>query len=209
MDGDIAKQQRELGAGYNISFGVAVPHLLQISQGLPRSRELAEIMWKKEVREMKLLALLIYPTEELTKEMALHLIEEAPTQEVAEQLVMRQLRHTPFLRELTLHLFLQKPSSQASVVTTRYLLLGHAARQGSLNPEELRALQPILLQDLQSSNLLLLSTINNTLIRLAEIPGLHDTMRNIATIAYEVTDEGLPGKHIAEQLMHYLLNNDN
>lgn len=218
MDGDIAKQQREMGAGYRMSFGVALPHLQQIAKSLPQDSDLAQVMWQKEVREMKLLALMIYPTEKLTKEVALQWIAETKTQEVAEQLVMRQLRHAPFLLQLLEYLFLKMPArtkaeregaeeAQPSpyALMIRYLLLGHAALQQKLPPEGLKQIEPTLLEDLASQDLLLLSTINNTLIRLAQVPELQASMRRLVTIAYEVTEEGLPGKRLAEHLMGELL----
>lgn len=87
MSGDVSKSMRNKGLQYGINFGVSLPDLREIAAEQPRDRSLADLMWTKEVREMRLLSLMIRPREELTRKDLLSLAGECRTIEEAEQFV--------------------------------------------------------------------------------------------------------------------------
>ena len=87
MSGDVSKSMRDKGLQYGINFGVSLPDLREIAAEQPRDRSLADLMWTKEVREMRLLSLMIRPREELTRKDLLTLAGECRTIEEAEQFV--------------------------------------------------------------------------------------------------------------------------
>ena len=87
MSGDVSKSMRDKGLQYGINFGVSLPDLREIAAEQPRDRSLADLMWTKEVREMRLLSLMIRPREELTRKDLLSLAGECRTIEEAEQFV--------------------------------------------------------------------------------------------------------------------------
>lgn len=87
MSGDVSKSMRDKGLQYGINFGVSLPDLREIAAEQPRDRSLADLMWTKEVREMRLLSLMIRPREELTRKDLLTLARECRTIEEAEQFV--------------------------------------------------------------------------------------------------------------------------
>ena len=87
MSGDVSKSMRDKGLQYGINFGVSLPDLREIAAEQPRDRSLTDLMWTKEVREMRLLSLMIRPREALTRKDLLTLAGECRTIEEAEQFV--------------------------------------------------------------------------------------------------------------------------
>ena len=57
---------RRTGMNYNIIFGVSIPHLKEIAAKFPQSTELANELWKENIRESRLLAIFLLPEEGYT-----------------------------------------------------------------------------------------------------------------------------------------------
>lgn len=205
MDGEISMQQRQLGLEYGINYGVSLMHLKDIASGLPRDCSLADLMWQKDVREMKILSIFIYPTEELSHEKAITLCKECSTREMAEQLVIRQLRFVDAPSQLLLRIFeLNLPEEHpASVVP--YLLLVQLAHSDEISIELINKLLPQIGQDLQKNDLSFLTALNNALTRLAEVPKLRPALMHIATTALLSLPSETRGHTIAGNLKEYLL----
>lgn len=95
-NGIVADTMRKGGLGYKMVFGLNLPQIVEIASSLEPSRELAEEMWAdSRTRESMLLAPMIYPRAELTRERAAEMLGECPTTEVADILCHRLLRHLP------------------------------------------------------------------------------------------------------------------
>lgn len=95
MNGVIAASLRDKGLKYKLIFGVPLPELRQLAKEHMQSVELAEAMWRDDVRELKLLATMLFPPERFTKEKAAQWVVETPDQEVAEQLSAALLSLSP------------------------------------------------------------------------------------------------------------------
>lgn len=85
MNGVISTSMRQKGMNYRLIFGVPFPEIKRIAATHEPDAELARAMWKEDVREMKILATLLFPTGSMTQEEALAWMREIPYPEIAEQ----------------------------------------------------------------------------------------------------------------------------
>lgn len=128
MSGDVSKSMRDKGLQYGINFGVSLPDLREIAAEQPRDRSLADLMWTKEVREMRLLSLMIRPREELTRKDLLSLAGECRTIEEAEQFVTLLLIGSGEEERVATEVAKQSPEAVLPwVVLTRLAVAGSAS----------------------------------------------------------------------------------
>lgn len=186
MDGETSSHQRNLGLEYKINFGVNILRLKAIAETLPNDQELADLMWSKDVREMKLLSLFLRQPSTLTTTEALKLTSEVPTLEVAEQLVFRLLRFVPFAPSLLSTLFEQRYAPNTPPAVVPYLLLNHLTNDERLTPELFDRLSPMIIEDFSECSKYLPTIIYNALQRIVyNRPDL-----NVRTICEEVCSKG-------------------
>lgn len=84
MNGVVAASMREKGVVYKLNFGVPVPELRQIAASYEKDAALAATLWKKDIREFKILAILLQPAEELSVAEARRWVKAIPYPEIAE-----------------------------------------------------------------------------------------------------------------------------
>jgi len=70
MNGVASRAIRESGMGYRLSYGVELPRLREIAAQFTPDRRLAQELWQENVRECKMLAVMLYPLEEFDADMA-------------------------------------------------------------------------------------------------------------------------------------------
>lgn len=85
MNGVISTSMRQKGMNYKLIFGVPIPEIKHIAAAHEPDAELARALWKEDVREMKILATLLFPAGRMTQEEALAWMREIPYPEIAEQ----------------------------------------------------------------------------------------------------------------------------
>lgn len=85
MNGVISTSMRQKGMNYKLIFGVPIPEIKHIAAAHKPDAELARALWKEDVREMKILATLLFPAGSMTQEEALAWMREIPYPEIAEQ----------------------------------------------------------------------------------------------------------------------------
>jgi|SRR5690554_486527 3-methyladenine DNA glycosylase AlkD len=100
MNGAVSASMRDKGISYKMNFGVGIPRIKQISEKYKQDKDLADTLWSEDVRELKILATLLYPVEQFSKEMALRWISEINDQELREQLCKNLLQKLTFADEL-------------------------------------------------------------------------------------------------------------
>lgn len=100
MNGAVSSSMRDKGINYRMNFGVGIPIINQISEKYEQDKELAETLWSDDVRELKILATLLYPIEEFSKELAMSWIVEIKDQELREQLCKNLLQNLTYANEL-------------------------------------------------------------------------------------------------------------
>lgn len=100
MNGAVSTSMRDKGISYKMNFGVGIPRIKQISEKYKQDKDLADTLWSEDVRELKILATLLYPVEQFSKEKALRWISEINDQELREQLCKNLLQKLTFADEL-------------------------------------------------------------------------------------------------------------
>ena len=100
MNGAVSTSMRDKGVDYRMNFGVGIPRINEISEKYKQDKDLAETLWNDDVRELKILATLLYPIEQFSKELAMGWIAEVKDQELREQLCKNLLQNLPYADEL-------------------------------------------------------------------------------------------------------------
>ena len=88
MNGIVSTSMREKGMGYRINFGLTLP--------LIPNAELAQYLWKEQIRESKMLATWLYPANEMNPDKAQQWAEEIPYPEIADICCMNLFIKLPF-----------------------------------------------------------------------------------------------------------------
>ena len=112
MDGQVAQSMRQKGVDYHFNWGATLPRLREmadeikaqpIPNGFDNSTEwiysLAIALWKENIRECKILATMLMPSDKLLPEVADIWMEQTETVEIAEQLAFNLMQHVPYAAE--------------------------------------------------------------------------------------------------------------
>lgn len=86
MNGICAENIDNSGLKYQRNFGVSVARLKEIAQNHSKNHELAQRLWFMSIRETKILATLLYPTERFSIDDMNEWIESADSAELIEML---------------------------------------------------------------------------------------------------------------------------
>ena len=70
MNGVASASMREKGLNYKLNFGVELPRLKSIASTYTKDHELAQALWKENIRECKIWAGLVQPVETFFPEIA-------------------------------------------------------------------------------------------------------------------------------------------
>lgn len=197
MDGETSTNQRKMGLDYEVNFGVNLLRLQELAKSLPKE-ELADLMWHKKVREMKLLSLMIRSVDTLTMDQALTLADEVETLEVAEQLVFRLFRRAPFAAELLSTLFERKYDRHTPSATLPYLLLNHLAGEEGVTATLIEQATPQIVADFVAPDFYSSSVIYHALVKVASLrPDI-----DLTPLCNELLSKGEgTSKELAQQLV--------
>ena len=99
MNGTAAASLREKGLHYRLIFGVEWPQLMRLSAEIGKDHDLAQALWKEDIRECRLLAGLIQPVETFSLELADVWIETMHYPEEAQSTVLSLFQHLPHVSE--------------------------------------------------------------------------------------------------------------
>lgn len=94
MNGVVSTLQRRQGLDYKINFGVELPRLKGIANAHAKNRELATALWQDDIRECKMLAIMLMP-EDGYADVAEKWISETKFTEIADILAMNLLSRLP------------------------------------------------------------------------------------------------------------------
>lgn len=120
MNGILSASMREKGLDYKLNFGLTIAQIRDISKNYHPDTSLAETLWKESVRELKVLATMLYPIQEFTEETAGRWVIEIPNQEIREQICLNLFQHLYFATGLVKE-WAQK--NNTDIRTTAYWLL--------------------------------------------------------------------------------------
>lgn len=91
---------REKGMEYKLNFGIEYPRIKEIAAGYEPDHELAQALWKENIRECKILAGLLQPADTFYPEIADIWIEGMDYPELAEYTVMNLFQRLPYASEV-------------------------------------------------------------------------------------------------------------
>lgn len=96
MNGAVSKSMRESGLNYKINFGVELPRLRELAASYGKNHDLAQALWKEDIRESKIMASLLQPIETFYPEIADIWVGDIRTLEIAEQTTMNLFQHLSY-----------------------------------------------------------------------------------------------------------------
>lgn len=99
MNGVASQSMREKGLAYKLNFGIEVPRLKEIAARYEKNHEVAQALWKENIRECKILAGMLQPAETFYPDIADIWVEEMHNPEIAELTCMNLFRRLPYASE--------------------------------------------------------------------------------------------------------------
>lgn len=99
MNGVASQSMREKGAEYHVNWGASFPMLKDMASGIGNDYELAQALWKENVRECKILATLVMPADKMTPENVDEWVEQTVSQEIVVMAAFNLYQHLPFVVE--------------------------------------------------------------------------------------------------------------
>ena len=96
MNGVVSQSMREKGLDYKLNFGIELPRLKEIAAKFEKNHEVAQALWKENIRECKILAGMLQPVETFYPEIADIWVEDIQYPEIAELTCMNLFRHLPY-----------------------------------------------------------------------------------------------------------------
>ena len=96
MNGVVAQSMREKGLQYKLNFGVELPRIKSIAAGYEKDHQLAQALWKEDIRECKILAGMLQPVESFYTEIADIWVEDIRNMEIAELTCMNLFQNLPY-----------------------------------------------------------------------------------------------------------------
>lgn len=100
MNGMVSQSMREKGMEYKLNFGIEYPRIKEIAAGYEPDHELAQALWKENIRECKILTGLLQPADTFYPEIADIWIEGMDYPELAEYTVMNLFQRLPYASEV-------------------------------------------------------------------------------------------------------------
>ena len=95
MNGVAAQSMRDKGLCYKVIWGIPVTRIQTMASEHEPDCELATLLWQSDVRECKLLAMMLMPTDGCDEAMALSWVGACNNTEMAEQIVFSLLQRLP------------------------------------------------------------------------------------------------------------------
>ncbi|CEA16699.1 hypothetical protein ING2E5B_1967 [Fermentimonas caenicola] len=162
MNGVVSTSMRNKGVNYRMIFGVEIPVINRIAQKYQSDAILAERLWEEDVREMKIMATLLYPVDQFRKNKALEWISVIKDQELREQICKNILQRLPYADELVVTTI---NSKEDNIVTTGLWLFSRLCITGSdlVNKIDSEILINSAIENLGSESMLLRQSALNAL----------------------------------------------
>ena len=104
MDGVISQNMRLMGAQYHINWGISLMHLQDLAKDYTPDMHVALDLWKDNVRESKIMALLLMPADDFTQDIAEIWADTLGTQEIAEMAAMLLFANVSYAPQMAFRL---------------------------------------------------------------------------------------------------------
>ena len=100
MNGMVSQSMRDRGLEYKLNFGIEYPRIKELAAQYEPNHDLAQALWKENIRECKIMAGLLQPVDTFYKEIAEIWIEDMRYPELAEYTVMNLFQNLPYASEV-------------------------------------------------------------------------------------------------------------
>jgi len=128
MNGILSARMREAGMPFKLIFGVELPRLQSIAAEFAQDADLAQNLWNQNIRETKLLAIMLMPIDAFSEELSKIWAETLATAEEAQVLAKFLLSKTNHAKQTSIA-WLEEGKSLPSVCAC--LCLRHLLVQGT------------------------------------------------------------------------------
>lgn len=125
----IASSAMRQSDDYRVNFGVELPRIISISKEFEASHELAQALWKENVRECRILATILMPTDRFDEELCNIWVEDIKTIEIAQLFCINLMSRLKFA---SIKAFEWMASDKEMIQCCGYLTLCHVLRRGEL-----------------------------------------------------------------------------
>ena len=152
MNGILSRRMREAGMPFRLIFGVELPRLQSIAREFPCDASLATSLWQEDIRETRLLAIMLMPPEAFDAETSHAWASVLATAEEAQIMAMTLLPRTNHAKATSIS-WLKEGKSLPSVCAC--LCLRHLFVQGTCEPtaEERQNIEECMAKLLPAANL--------------------------------------------------------
>ena len=133
---------------YRVNFGVELPRIHNISAQFEPDHELAQALWKESVRECRILATILMPTEGFDEELCDIWADDIHTAEIAQLFALNLVRRLPYASRKAFE-WIANPESVRQILG--YATVCHVLRMGEMNERSADELLDHIAADLQSS----------------------------------------------------------
>lgn len=133
MDGAVSASMRAKGVNYKLNFGVTLPRLKEIAADFTPDVALARELWQQDVRELKILATMLYPKDLFTQQQAGEWVGEIRHIEIAEQFCANLMQTLPFAPACAAA-WIQDTTGNEYIPATGYVLYTRLFMQGTPVP---------------------------------------------------------------------------
>lgn len=99
MNGPVSQNMREGGLGYRLNYGIDLPRLNEIASAYEKNHDVAQTLWKEDIRECKILAGLLQPIDSFYSEIADIWLESMNTPEIVQITCMNLFQYLPYAIE--------------------------------------------------------------------------------------------------------------
>ena len=162
MNGVISTSMRDKGVNYRMNFGVDMLKIKEIAGRYEPGSTLAEVLWKEDVREMKIIATMLYPSASFSKETADRWVKQITNQEMREQACRNLFQELSFAPQLVNE---WTTDEDEKIRTTGYWLFARLCivRAEVVKQVDMNLLLDDAVHDLKSESLLLRQSALNAL----------------------------------------------
>lgn len=134
---------------YRVNFGVELPRLHQIAKEFEPSRELAQALWHECVRECRILATILMPTDDFGEELCDVWVEDIKTVELAQIFALNLMSRLPYASNKA---FEWIAGEKVIAQVAGYFTMCHVLRRGQMNPRSAEELLDHIECDIKSAD---------------------------------------------------------
>lgn len=135
---------------YRVNFGVELPRLQMIATEFQPGRELAQALWNESVRECRILATILMPSEEFDEEICEIWASEIKTVEMAQIFALNLMSRLPYASRKAFR-WIAAETTMLQVVG--YFTMCHVLRLGEMSERSAEELLDHLACDIQSDDI--------------------------------------------------------